>query len=341
MRWFSSDAAEETKLRRKVQRATFERWWLQSRAIRHAITPAQQCGARNSLLVHGSKLFAARVAENKSWFKRLLGGEDEKDAVAYQTPLENIYHCCVHKTASQWIAKILADDVTYRFCGLKTHRYQRELPGGADDRPIRERTFNRPFPHKTIVTPIYIGLENFLALPKPAAYRAFFVMRDPRDVLVSWYFSWKHSHQVMADVGERREQLQKMSGDEGLIYGIENLAADGLFNALRSWNQVRLAPATELMVVRYEDLIDAEQFAFYQRLFAHCDIRIPEEPLRDLLQRHSFAALARGRDRGIEDVSSHLRKGIHGDWKNHFSPAVTEKFRNVTGDLIEALGYSW
>ncbi len=292
------------------------------------------------MLTGGAKPFALDVAEKTNWLQRLVGGKPSPVEVEHQTAVGNIYHCCVHKTASQWIARMLADEQTYRFCGLKTHHYQRELPDKADARPIRNRTFTTPFPARTIVTPIYIGRENFLAIPKPPAHRAFFVMRDPRDILVSWYFSWKNSHPVMGNVSERREQLKKLGEDDGLIFGIERLAEDGLFDALRSWRTAGVS-CPEIMVVRYEDLIDADQFACFQRIFTHCDIRTPADILRDILTRHSFSALTRGRERGAEDVTSHLRKGIHGDWKNHFSTEVTARFRATTGDLVEALGYTW
>ena len=269
--------------------------------------------------------------------KKLFGGGNAKE-MTHRSAADNIYHCCVHKTASQWVARILDAEETYLACGLRTYRYQRELPGGADARKISERTFDKPFPARTIVTPIYIGWENFAAIPKPSAWRAFFIMRDPRDVLVSWYFSWKHSHRVMGDVGEQREKLQAMSEDDGLCYAVEQLHGQGLFAALRSW--VSAPPqSANAAVFRYEDLIDANQLNTFQRLFTHCDIAMPEADLRALLAANSFAALAKGRERGVEDVTSHLRKGVHGDWKNHFTPAVEKKFRAVTGDLVEALGY--
>ena len=86
--------------------------------------------------------------------------------------MENVYHCCVHKTASQWIAAILAARETYQACGLRAYSYQRDLPGGSDPRKISERTFDNPFPSFSIVTPVYIERGNFELLPKPGYERA-------------------------------------------------------------------------------------------------------------------------------------------------------------------------
>ena len=254
--------------------------------------------------------------------------------------VENVYHCCVHKTASQWLRKIFSDRRTYQFCGLDVFNYEQELPGGVDTRKITERTFDRAFPSRAIVTPVYIDLPGFERIPKPEKFRAFFVPRDPRDVVISWYFSVKLSHKVMGLIGDVREKLQALSEEEGLNYVIEFVESRGLFAALRSW-QRGAGNDQRLRIFRYEDLTDEKQFATWKDLLAHCDVQMPDDVLRDVLKEYSFSALTKGRERGAEDVKSHLRKGVHGDWKNHFTPPVEKKFREATGALVEELGYSW
>ena len=89
----------------------------------------------------------------------------------------------------------------------------------------------------------------------------------------------------------------------------------------------------------FEDLIGPRQFEVFRNLFAHCDIDMPDGMLRELLEDHSFRALSGGRRPGEEDVVSHYRKGIAGDWKNHFTDEHIEKFRAVTNDLATLTGY--
>jgi hypothetical protein len=253
---------------------------------------------------------------------------------------ENVYHCCVHKTASQWLRKIFSDARTYRYCGLDVYNYEQELEGGADSRPLTARTFNEPFPARTIVTPIYIDLPGFQSIPKPEHFRAFFVPRDPRDAVVSWYFSVKLSHKVMNRIGEVREKLHSLSEEDGLCFVIDWISSRGVVAALRSWQQGAKSDS-RLRIFRYEELTDENQFLTWQQLLAHCDIRMPSEVLQAVLADYAFSTLTKGRERGAEDVKSHLRKGVHGDWKNHFTPRVETLFRDVTGGLVEELGYSW
>jgi lipopolysaccharide transport system ATP-binding protein len=46
-----------------------------------------------------------------------------------------------------------------------------------------------------------------------------------------------------------------------------------------------------------------------------------------------------GRRRGEEDVASHERKGVAGDWKNHFTDKVAKAFKDRFGELLVATGY--
>lgn len=165
-------------------------------------------------------------------------------------------------------------------------------------------------------------------------------MRDPRDLVVSLYFSVKVSHPTIGTISEQRENLIRLGKEEGLCNVIDRMAARGEFRALRSW--AKIAPDDKnLAAFRYEDLTDSNQFATWRRLFAHCDIQMPDAQLRQLLERNSFAELTHGRERGSEDVSAHLRRGVAGDWKNHFTPVVEKKFQAVTGRLVDELGYEW
>lgn len=274
------------------------------------------------------------------WLRKTVACDRRESEVCYQSSSENIYHACMPKTASQWLARILSSGETYRYSGLRAHAYHRNLPGGVDKRKISERSFEEPLPPRTIVTPLYVSLENLLAIPKPASWKAFFVMRDPRDIIVSWYFSWKHSHPVLGGVAEAREKLRTLSKDEGLIMGIERFQKRGMFASLRSWARLP-AGKKELMTTRFKDLVGPDQFEHFRRVFAHCDIGMPEDVLRTVLERNSFMSLTSGRPQGVEDVTSHLRKGVYGDWRNHFTTAVERKFRAVTGPLVEELGYAW
>jgi hypothetical protein len=257
--------------------------------------------------------------------------------VSRHTELRNVYHCCLHKTGSQWIRKILADPDVYQRTGLRTYAYAPRLPEASKNRGYRGLRFETPFPRNTIVSPLYIDLEGFTAIPKPEPWRGFFVARDPRDIVVSWYFSSAKSHPTRSNpsLQRTRDHLATLSEEEGMIFTIRRLADYGLFDALASWAKV---DQEGLLLVRYEDLIGSDADRWWQRLLEQCDVQMEPEERRALLARYSFQTLS-GREPGQEDPGSKMRKGVAGDWRNHFTPAVRDVFAEVTSDLTARIGY--
>ena len=64
--------------------------------------------------------------------------------------------------------------------------------------------------------------------------------------------------------------------------------------------------------------------------------------LKDILVSiylNDFRFLSGNRNIGEENKLSHYRKGIHGDWKNYFTPRLKEMFLDKMGDLLIRLGY--
>lgn len=257
--------------------------------------------------------------------------------VRHRSRASHAFHCCVHKTASQWLRAILSDPRVYRYSGLRPFTYQVAWMRGFDSRKLSERRFEREFPTGAVVTPLYADYEGFRSIPGNDRARAFFVLRDPRDVLVSWYFSIRYSHGVMSDIGERRRRLRELPLEEGLLEMLEYVAEFGLFDALDSWS--RHAPEDDrVTLVRFEDLTGPGGADELERVFRHLDVAMPRRTLDRLWSHHSFERLS-GRRRGEEDPKAHYRKGLPGDWKNHFDAAVEARFRALTGDLVERLGY--
>ncbi len=173
--------------------------------------------------------------------------------------------------------------------------------------------------------------------------RGVHLFRDPRDMVVSGYFSHRNSHPIEADgvrwteLIRHRINLLKLDKDAGMLAEVE---FSGYFlDHLLSWN----LEAPNVLPVRMEALVSdpAEQ---WRRMLEHWQLldRLPDGYLEELLRTHSFDRMAGGgRKVGEEDEKSHYRKGIAGDWRNHLSEDHLKLFRKRYGDLVERLGYEW
>jgi len=251
--------------------------------------------------------------------------------VKYHSENEVVYHCCVQRTASQWLKNILSDPAIYQYSGLCF--FNARMLG------VEKQPKSIAHPHNSIVSPLYIDYGFFQKQYKPQNYAVFFVGRDPRDIVISHYFASRYSHTLMGDMLQRRKTLNKISVEEGIIYTIDYLRKFGLFNSLRSWYKAA-QKNHRVLYVKYEKLVGAYQEEQFSVVLKHCDIGMPQDILRELLSKHQFERIS-GHQRGTQDVRSHYRKGTPGDWQNYFTPQIRAKFKDSTRDLIDLLGYNW
>lgn len=69
-----------------------------------------------------------------------------------------------------------------------------------------------------------------------------------------------------------------------------------------------------------------------------CNEHVDYEKMSIIAQKYSFQNQAK-RIAGKENIYSFLRKGISGDWKNHFNKESCEKFNFYAGKELIKLGY--
>lgn len=249
--------------------------------------------------------------------------------VKQRSPFDNIYYCCTQKTASQWFRAVFDDADFFQYTGLRT------LP--FEELGLNHAELQGPFPTKTLVTHLYVDYPTYAALPKPRKYRTFFILRDPRDLVTSWYFSAKISHKPVWPIPEMRAALEGLDETDGLKYVIDKVASFGTFEAQRGWVEAATIDPNA-NVFRYEDFA-ADNGAFLAQLLNYLQIKMPAAEFEALCDRHAYSKKAKGRAQGEENVDSHYRKGVAGDWENHFNDEIMAHFRAVTGDTLEVLGY--
>jgi hypothetical protein len=201
------------------------------------------------------------------------------------------------------------------------------------------------------------------------AVRGFHVVRDPRDICVSAYFSHLKSHETenWPELVEHRQKLQKLSRDEGLLLDMEFVAVH--MEELDSWDyddpnflQVKMETLTAdpyrqlIKIFDFMGIVDRRpltarlslHYALSRRLRRMSKGRIsvngvsrqlPAEKLLGIIWENDFANKSGGRKPGQEDTSSHYRKGVAGDWRNYFQEEHIDYFKNQYNPLLLKLGY--
>jgi len=245
-----------------------------------------------------------------------LGASEQED----HSNLPTIFHLTHHKSGSQWIRQVLTSVAPSR---------------SITPLPLAKHITDAPIAQGKIYPTVYLtkkDLDEHINGDVADNYKQFFVLRDLRDTLVSLYFSLKYSHKVVSEnVRKQKEILKDLSDSEGMSYLLEH--------SLHVQNDIQMSWITEdILCLRYEEMLDDPHKAF-RSIFSYCEIEVPEDELNRVIELHSFKSMTGGRDPGKEDKSQHQRKGIAGDWKNHFDDALKDKFKEKFGQTLIATGY--
>jgi hypothetical protein len=199
----------------------------------------------------------------------------------------------------------------------------------------------------------------------------FHVIRDPRDICVSAYYSHLYSHRITRpELAEHRAKLQALSKDDGLLYEMQSRKRqfERMYNWPSSLPTVLEVRMEELIqnpyqslpeILGYLGLLYDATFSTKSRLVyclhrglrrledagpGHLSIPIaPErlhvERLLGIIWENDFTVKSGGRQPGQEDPRSHYRKGTPGDWKNHFQEMHIDYFSSHYNHVLLKLGY--
>lgn len=165
-----------------------------------------------------------------------------------------------------------------------------------------------------------------------AGVAPYFILRDPRDVVVShvFYVTEIAPNHVLHPYYQTMESFDQRLNTS--ILGVPEIGFD--FPDVRA----RFAPyigwldRPEVLTLHFEDFL-ADQESALQQILVHAQTRgfaytgDHEEAVRILA--------------GVIDPkrSPTFRSGKSGGWREHFTPAHKELFKEVTGDLLVRLGY--
>ncbi len=178
---------------------------------------------------------------------------------------------------------------------------------------------------------------------KLRGFRGFHVVRDPRDMVVSAYFSHLASHRTeyWPELVPHRERLARLSRSDGLLLDIEfttRLPTDGYelrpFQAMAEWDYKR----AETLEMRFEDLI-ANPVEAFAAVVDHLGLPVNGLATERAVAANGFEVLSGGRRPGEEDAASHYRLGVPGDWRRYLKQSHLELLEERNGDIATLLGY--
>ena len=249
-----------------------------------------------------------------------------KTSSAIKKPSNPIFFFGHHKCASQYMIKIcetIAKDLR-----LTTHKMN--WMAQPSIRPYCEM--------KDMDIHLIMNSRFHKADEQFEDFRGFHLIRDPRDMIVSGYFSHLYSHPISnwPQLAQHREALQKVDKDTGIMLEID--FEKNVFNSMLTFTKGH----PSILEVTFEEMTQSP-FVVMKKVFSFCELMEPglltEKKLKKVLHHLRFKRLAKGRKQGQEDSHSHYRKGVAGDWKNHFTADHKAYFKEQYSGLLVKLGY--
>lgn len=154
------------------------------------------------------------------------------------------------------------------------------------------------------------------------------MLRDPRDILVSSYYSFGYSHVLSEDLSIRsgqiseRSSIQAMSVDEYVLKRV-----DGWAIAFDKAHQV-LSSAQESMLIKYEDMIfNFDQFSSNLRKYIPIQSGVIDQLYMQTRPRES------------EDLLSHKRSGRPGGYAEKLASDTISRINDKLSDCLTMFGY--
>lgn len=169
--------------------------------------------------------------------------------------------------------------------------------------------------------------------PSLARYyrRSVYIVRDGRDVAVSYYFSMLRTGLFEGDFPSFLDRF--LDGEVG--------GFGAWHDHVLSW----LGGRGDTLVLRYEDLL-GDPAGGLAKAAAHLGVDPPPDRLEEVVRANEAEAMRSkesgtkiGRERVRTDINF-VRAASAGGWVEHFDEADVERFAEVAGAALSAAGYS-
>ena len=228
-----------------------------------------------------------------------------------------------HKCASQWIKNVFWRlDVQNEFLYMGSKEPEKET------RVLRDEIgTDAKFPGVGMWENINVEDKKFKSLFPPIS-KTVSIIRDPRDILISGYYSHKKSHPVIEglwkDLPVQRSVLLKLNKEEGLLSTIDFLAYQ--------FNNLKHLYKSKVTFFLFEDIVD-NPYKLVKNILNVWGMKATN--IKQVVDKFTLENLKSGKIKTPPFNSDHYRSGRPGEWKDVLSEKVLNKFNKKYPNLID------
>ncbi len=169
-------------------------------------------------------------------------------------------------------------------------------------------------------------------IPDLLEFKTILMLRDPRDVLVSLFYSVAYSHTLPAGNPEQASELL-MRRKNALELEIDAFVLDQLpiYKERYEMYLRDLHGRPRTLLLTYEEMM-ADREAWFERLISFAGFTPSSETLE-------FARAASEGETGGEDAHRHRRQGLPGDHRRKLRAETIETLNRELGEILKVLNY--
>lgn len=247
-----------------------------------------------------------------------------------QYPHSTLFVAGLPKSGTSWLESMLASYPGYQHLVLpEAVRYELQH-GGSHDFELPNDTVER-FEEALAVLKLHVhGSLHNARLLHEANVPYVVLYRDLRDVAVSHYYYVRRT-----PWHPEYEEYANRSVEEGLLHFGRTLLPE-FVDWIQAWRERQHSDLS--IEIRYEDLLENTEREF-RKVASHFGLDSSSATVQRIVAEHSFESMSNGRSRGQQDEGSFVRKGVSGDWENHFTSDLKNLYKEKAGDVLVEVGY--
>lgn len=164
-------------------------------------------------------------------------------------------------------------------------------------------------------------------------YKVVLMLRDPRDVLTSFYFSMAYSHNT--NCGSQQTINWVVSNrKKALEMGIDKFVLDRLQEYLDKYTLYcnKFLSKPNVLFVRYEDMVN-DFVAWLNKIIEFLELDIKKEVADKIMSKTDFSVKK-------ENIYFHKRQVTPGDYRQKLKPETISILNEQFKEILELLGYA-
>ncbi len=247
----------------------------------------------------------------------------------------SIIHFSVNKAATQYVRELLRRCVAENgmtTVGLAEYAFHTKFPY-LDQLSVREMDlYQYLFKPAGYLYSVFGGMVE--GIPELERYRVVLMIRDPRDVLVSEYYSYAFSHSEPSKLGNKYADFMKMRQKARNVTIDEYVLSecDRLYFNYERYITLLLDRYTHVFVTKYEEMT-SDFGAWLKKILEYCELEVGDELFEILLNE---AGRLKPKQ---EDVHHHVRKGMPGDYKEKLDRKTIDRLDTKFLPVLKRLDY--